>query len=226
MNKIYLLLGSIIIIVIIFSITIPFIRVSLTSNQYQSFQIGDIKALTSQSITICVPRVDEKLVSVLTPLNVTVVDSLQNCNIIVASNGTLQKPLDLYNTLSNRISQGKGFVFIIFMAKNNYRLNFIGAWLKALTKNNYRMPLMLGNASVNKKTFQLNTKLYTSDLIAFSFKPFGISIVEKIINPASDVAWTINNFLNSQTSGQLASYQINQQDGITTNGFTFIGYIG
>jgi len=215
MNK--LLISLVILSIILISFTLNII---LKNNNNLNANSNNIYI----NIPICVNKLDNKIATELYPLNVTLVSSFLNCALIVASDGYLsKKPLEIFYDLSNLTSTSNGYVFIILFA-NSFRQNFLTAFLKALTKNGYKMPLLIANSTIDKKVINLDSRLFNSDVIAISFKPFGWSIADKISSPANDVAWAINNFLDSKY--QLISQKTSVQDGITVNGFNFIGYVG
>ncbi len=192
--------------------------------------------------TVCLPQEDSNLAASLSSLSINpvITSSFQSCNAVVVSTGYLShKPLDIMNSLAARMSSGGGFV-VVLSGANDQRQNFLGAWMKALTINHAKMPVMpIISFSSDKKSFTIDTRMFTAPLIAFSFKPFGVSISESALDLASNVAWAVNNFeseagvpstasISSILEGGGAQSQgsSNQISSLTESGMSFIGYIG
>ncbi len=142
-----------------------------------------------------------------------------NCEIYIANENVLKgtTAVELYSNLAKRM-KGSGFIIVLYKVDKNEKRKFLEAWLKALTRAGYKMPVIpISKASRDKKSFKIDERVFNADIVALSVKPFGIFVIENSNNPLLDLRLITHTF-NEEKSMELLSTNIKN--------FKYIGYIG
>jgi len=152
-------------------------------------------------VDLCIPvedsgLVDERLSSLG---NIRYVESLEGCEVLVVGEGYLSKAANtVYEQLASRLACDEGFVIVIDGA-NELRCAFLEALFEALDANGLRMPVMpIENATADKTSYSIHPMLYSADIVAISFKPYGFTVIEEKTDTACDVAFAVNNYLEDK----------------------------
>ena len=149
----------------------------------------------------------------------TVNDLRSNYEVYVANENVLKgtTAVELYSNLAKRM-EGSGFVIVLCKVDKNEKRIFLEAWLKALTRAKYKMPIIpISKASKDKKSLKIDERVLNADIVALSVKPFGIFVVEHSNDPTSDLRLITRTF-NEEKSVESLSTNIKN--------FKYIGYIG
>ncbi len=191
-------------------------------------------------IDLCIPIEDSNLASQeLSSLgHIKYVDTLEGCEVLVVSSGYLGTSSNvLFEQLANRLTSEDGFVIVIVGAKE-LRSNFMEIILEALRINGLRIPVtLIGSADAEKATFSIDQRLYTVDIVAISFKPYGYTVVENTSDVVSGIAFAVNNYfeekqvrsiniLGTNMGTRMSPAALIGPTSISTVNWTYIGYIG
>ncbi|MBC7121145.1 MAG: hypothetical protein H5T33_06190 [Candidatus Methanosuratus sp.] len=193
-------------------------------------------------VDLCIPIEDSSLAEGLDSLgNVRYVGSLEGCEVLIIGNGYLSKPTDvIYDQLVNRIASDAGFLIVIDGAKG-LRSAFLDTILKALDANGLRMPVMpIENAAADKTSYPIDPRLYTADIVAVSFKPYGFTVIESKDDVVNDIAFAVNNYLEDKEAYACSNSSIGSGIGISLAAYVlpttmsedppddteYVGYIG
>jgi len=159
----------------------------------------DTQQKLPEGVDLCIPIEDSDLATQgLSSLgNIRYVDSLEGCEVLVVGSGYLSKDANMIcSQLTDMLASEDGFIIVIDGAKE-LRSAFMDALGEALHANGLRMPVMpIKNATADKVSYSVHPQLYTADIVAISFKPYGFTVIEEKTDAASDVAFAVNNYLD------------------------------
>ncbi len=145
--------------------------------------------------------------------------SSDNCSLYIVNENFLKcaSAVELYNTLAKRM-ESRGFVVVLYKVDRDEKRKFFEAWMKALTKAGYKMSIIpISEVSKDKRSFRIDKRVLNADIVALSVKPFGIFVIEKTTDLASDLKLIARAF-NEEKSVKVSSTNIEN--------FDYIGYIG
>ncbi len=161
----------------------------------------DTQQKLPEGVDLCIPIEDSDLATQgLSSLgNIKYVESLEGCEVLVVGEGYLSKATNIiYEQLANRLACEDGFVVVIDGAKE-LRSAFIDIMLEALSANGLRMPVMtIERPDVDEQAYSIDPRFYTVDIVAISFKPYGLTFIESKNDVASDIAYVVNNYFDGK----------------------------
>ncbi len=134
---------------------------------------------------------------------------------------------ELSGLLSSILNKSGRFQMIIITGNNvEYASLCYELWLKALGKLNYKPKIFLVDPEqrVSDKRYEglkIDSRLFKSSIIAFSYNPYGIILVENVHLLVSDIADCMMLFQNTPNKKAFSTNSITRMEG-----FDFLGYIG
>jgi hypothetical protein len=157
-------------------------------------------------------------------------NSIKKKSIVIADISDIIGKDPLYivvNYLKNIIKQSSSIQIIIInkMGNSEAMKDFYDVWLKSLSAINYKPNIFLidDKQEIYDKKYEalkLDQRLFASQIVAFSYNPYGIAVVEKISDTNKDIFYVINSFIETPHLMLYSSTPITQKEK-----FSFIGYI-
>ncbi len=133
-------------------------------------------------------------------------------------NNTLIKNINtktLYDMLRDKIVKKHGFQIILVKLNENEKRTVLKAWFKALGEFEHKLSVIpVKRVSHDKRTIEIDDRLLKADIVALSYDPDGIFIVEKTNDPAKDIATIVKTFDEVRA------------ESTNIKNFNYIGYIG